>query len=92
MENRDTVCFEIVEQIGVIQEYPTGWKKELNKVAWNEGPAKYDIRDWDPKHERMSRGITLSEKEMDQIRGLMNARDRRTDLMPRQHSSKDFER
>ncbi|MEI3503270.1 MAG: PC4/YdbC family ssDNA-binding protein [Anaerovoracaceae bacterium] len=44
--------------------YPTGWRKELNLVSWNGGAPKYDIRDWDPDHERMSRGITLHEKEM----------------------------
>ena len=58
------IRFEIVKQLGVIQEYPTGWKKELNLVAWNGNPAKFDCRDWDPEHEHMSRGITMTEKEM----------------------------
>ena len=58
------VSFEIVEEIGVLATYSTGWAKELNLVSWNGGPARYDIRDWDPRHNRMSRGITLQEKEM----------------------------
>ena len=60
--NRDfdrEVTFEIVEEIGVIATHSTGWKKELNLVSWNGGQAKYDIRDWDPGHSRMSRGVTL---------------------------------
>ena len=60
--NRDfdrEVTFEIVEEIGVIATHSTGWKKELNLVSWNGGQAKYDIRDWDPDHERMSRGIQV---------------------------------
>lgn len=61
------VTFEIVEAIGVIASYSTGWKKELNLVSWNGNTAKYDIRDWDPEHEHMSRGITLHEKEMQEI-------------------------
>ena len=55
---------EIVKHIGVIREYPTGWKKELNLVSWNGGGVKYDIRDWDPLHEHMSRGVTLTEQEV----------------------------
>ena len=32
-------------------------------VSWNDNAPKYDIRDWEPKHEKMSRGITLTEEE-----------------------------
>ena len=77
--NRDfdrEVTFEIVEEIGVIATHSTGWKKELNLVSWNGGQAKYDIRDWDPDHERMSRGITLSEKEMGRVRQMLDERGR----------------
>ena len=63
------ISYEIVKRIGVINRYPTGWSKEINLVSWNEGPAKYDIRDWGPNYEHMSRGITLTEQE---IARLMN--------------------
>lgn len=75
--NRDfdrDVTFEIVEEIGVIATHSTGWKKELNLVSWNGGQAKYDIRDWDPGHSRMSRGVTLKEQEMRQIVELLRRR------------------
>ena len=58
------VTFEIMDHLGALASYPTGWRKELNIVSWNGGAPKYDIRDWDPQHEHMSRGITLHEKEM----------------------------
>ncbi len=58
------VTFEITEHLGVLATYSTGWTRELNIVSWNGGTPKYDIRDWDPAHEHMSRGITLHEKEM----------------------------
>lgn len=58
------VTFEITEHLGVLATYSTGWRRELNIVSWNGGTPKYDIRDWDPDHEHMSRGITLHEKEM----------------------------
>lgn len=48
----------------------TGWCKELNKVSFNGTAPKYDIREFDPSHTRMSRGISLTDAEMDVIRGL----------------------
>lgn len=85
--NRDfdrEIRFEIVEEIGVITVHSTGWRKELNLVCWNGGLPKYDIRDWSPDHERMSRGVTLHENEMRHIFDLMKKRrtrrrNRRTD-------------
>ena len=57
------IKFEIVKHIGVINRNDRGWTKELNIVSWNDQPPKYDIRDWDEQHERMSRGITLTRQE-----------------------------
>ncbi len=68
------VRFEIVEHIGILSTYSTGWNKELNLVSWNGGQPKYDIRDWDLDHEHMSRGVTLHEKEMRQVFDLMKRR------------------
>lgn len=72
----DRISFEIKAQLGVIQEYPTGWKKELNLVAWNGNSPKFDIRDWDPEHEHMSRGITLTEKEMTNMMNIVNEKSK----------------
>lgn len=58
------ITFEIKEHIGVITRYDSGWNKELNLISWNGGTNKYDLRDWDPHHERMRRGVTLFEGEM----------------------------
>lgn len=55
------VLYKIEKHFGVMSVTPDGWSKELNLVSWNGAPAKFDIRDWDPEHERMSRGITLAE-------------------------------
>ena len=55
--------FQLIEQLGVLDRHKTGWNREVNIVAWNGKPPKIDIRDWDPEHERMSRGITLYERE-----------------------------
>lgn len=55
--------FEITEELGILSENEKGWRKELNLVSWNEREPKYDIRDWNPSHERMSKGITLTNEE-----------------------------
>lgn len=60
MSNQE-VTFNIIKHIGVLEERKDGWTKEVNIVAWNGGMPKFDIRDWDPSHERMTRGITLME-------------------------------
>ena len=70
-ERGGEVTFELAEHIGVIAELNTGWKKELNLVAWNEGPVKFDIRDWDENHEKMGRGITLNKDEVKALRDLL---------------------
>lgn len=62
--SNEEVTFAIKEHLGIINSYETGWTRELNIVSWNDGADRYDIRDWNPDHERMSRGITLDEEEM----------------------------
>ena len=61
MARNDEVTFEIIEEIGIISEGNGGWAKELNLVSWNGAEPKYDIRDWNEGHERMTRGITLTQ-------------------------------
>ena len=65
------VDYEIIRHIGVLHIYQTGWQKEINLVRWNEGPVKYDIRDWSPEHDMMSRGITLSIEECHKLGKLL---------------------
>lgn len=57
------IKYEIVEQIGVLSESAKGWTKELNRISWNGGEPKYDIRDWAPEHEKMGKGVTLNQEE-----------------------------
>lgn len=61
---KNTVTYEIKRHIGVIDNRQNGWTRELNLVSWNDGPEKYDIRDWDPTHSKMSKGITLTVDEL----------------------------
>ncbi|MCD6435941.1 MAG: hypothetical protein J7L15_06085 [Clostridiales bacterium] len=66
-----TLKYDIVKKIGVLSKNDSGWQRELNIISWNERPAKYDIRDWSPDGEKMSKGITISDEEMDKLLELM---------------------
>lgn len=57
------ISYKIIQQIGEISTSRKGWTKELNLVSWNGSAPKYDIRDWAPGHEKMGKGITLTEDE-----------------------------
>lgn len=63
MTKNNEIKFEIIQHFGVLKERKNGWKKELNKVSWDEAEAKWDIREWNEDHDKMSRGITLSDAE-----------------------------
>lgn len=56
--------YEIIEEMGILSENEKGWRKELNIVSWNQRDGKYDIRDWDSTHKRMSKGVTFTKDEM----------------------------
>ena len=67
-EQSAEVTFEIVEKLGVLGEpSANGWTKEVNVVAWNGGVPKVDIRDWDPEHKRMSKGVRFSDEEAEAL-------------------------
>ena len=61
------IKYEITEEMGVLSEKSSGWTKELNRISWNGGAAKFDIRDWAPEHEKMGKGVTLTEEEAKQL-------------------------
>ncbi|MBT9693672.1 YdbC family protein [Eubacterium ventriosum] len=64
--------YEIVEEIGVISENAKGWRKELNRISWNGAAPKYDIRDWAPEHEKMGKGVTLSDEEVVSLKEILS--------------------
>lgn len=67
--------YEIIETLGILSEGTKGWQKELNMVSWNERSPKLDIRDWGPNHEKMGKGITLSDQETIKLRELLASRE-----------------
>ncbi len=63
--------YEIIKEFGVLSESSSGWTKELNLISWNGRPPKFDIRDWSPDHEKMGKGITLSNEDIHSLKELL---------------------
>ena len=72
MKKNDEIKFEITDSIGTISEKASGWSRELNRVSWNGGEPKYDIRDWSAEHDKMGKGITLTEDELRKLKELID--------------------
>lgn len=66
--------YVINEHIGILRTSPTGWTKELNLITWNDNPTKYDIREWSENHDKMSKGVTLTEEEAEILWELLGSR------------------
>ncbi len=69
------IKYEITKNIGTLSENNKGWIKELNLVSWNDRAPKYDIRDWSPEHDKMGKGITLTQDELVELKNLLNKLD-----------------
>ena len=67
------IKYEIKENIGVLSESNKGWTKELDLISWNGREAKFDIREWDPEHVKMGKGVTLSKEELKKLRDILNS-------------------
>ena len=65
------IKFEIVKKIGVLSKSEKGWSKELNLIRWNDREPKYDIREWSPDGQTMSKGVTLSKEELAALKELL---------------------
>ena len=65
------IKYEIIKHIGNLSESSRGWTKELKIISWTGGVPKLDIRDSAPEHEKMGKGITLSEEEAEKLAGLL---------------------
>ena len=66
------INYEIIKRIGIISPSAKGWIKELNLISWNGREPKYDLRDWAPEHEKMGKGVTLTEEELVALKELLS--------------------
>lgn len=64
---KEEFSYEILEEVAVLSENARGWRKELNLISWNGRPPKFDVREWAPDHEKMGKGITLTNEEFAEL-------------------------
>lgn len=65
--------FKIIKHICVIGlEDSQGFQKELNLISWNGRERKYDLRGWNARHTKMTKGNTFSGEELEQLRVELN--------------------
>ncbi len=69
----DDFTFSIEKQIGVISQGKGGWQVELNLVSWSGREAKYDIRSWSTDHQKMGKGITMTQEELKTLAQIINS-------------------
>lgn len=74
MSERKPFEYEVIETHGVLSRNGST-SKEVRRVSVNGGEAKVDIRTWRrlaDGSERMYRGITLNQEELDALREILN--------------------
>ena len=71
----DDFSFKIEERIAVVSAGKGGWNLELNKVAWGEREAKYDLRSWSPDHQKMGKGLTFTADELKALKETLSGLD-----------------
>jgi hypothetical protein len=69
------IKYEIIKTIGVLSKSNSGWTKELNLISWNDREPKFDLRDWSAGHEKMGKGVTLTQGELMALRELLNTNE-----------------
>ena len=71
-KEKKMIEYEIRKHIKTLSETDTT-VKQLNLVAWNGRPAKYDIRTWKKVDGSLkaSKGVTLDDQEMDALAAVL---------------------
>ena len=64
----DYIIEQHIEVLSVNEK--TKWQKEVNLVSWAGRKAKFDIREWNEDHTKCSRGITLTDEEMERLKNI----------------------
>lgn len=60
------VDYKIVSHLFSLKSSGT-FHKELNKVSWNGREPVYDLRGWNDDHTKMTKGITFSNEEYEEL-------------------------
>lgn len=68
----ETITFTIEKNIAVLRTSPAGWTRELNIVKWGDREPAFDVRDWNPGHTKMSKGLSFTADELKALAEAVN--------------------
>ena len=63
--------YEVIQTYGVLSTSQKGWTLELNLISWNRKDPKLDLRTWSPDHQKMTKGVTLTEEEAAELKQIL---------------------
>ena len=63
----EKIHYTLISHLENLSIMGNGWTKELNRISWNDGPEKFDVREWDSQHTRFSRGAVLTDEQMNDL-------------------------
>ena len=70
-----SISVEILEELGDLSTASNGWRKQLTYTSWNGRSPKFDLRSWDPDHQSMTKGLTLTKDELVNLKAILNGLD-----------------
>ena len=75
MQTNTAFNYDITERVAVLSQNGDT-SKELNMVAYNGSPPKYDLRSWKRENgtEKLLKGLTLTLEEAKALKDALNAR------------------
>ena len=56
--------YEIKKTLASVKSDSDGWNLELNLISWSGRKPSYDLRKWSDNHEKMGKGVAMSEDEV----------------------------
>lgn len=75
--SKKEIKYEVVEQLGVLDSDSPN-PKELRVVRWNDGDAKFDLRNWKKNEdgtETPLKGIVLDQEELQSLYEILKQMD-----------------
>ena len=76
----DDFQYEVLEDIATLGKRGRNYELKLRYVSFNGNDPKYDIRPWgvdDEGNEKMLKGISLSGEELQALKNVLNAGDKK---------------
>lgn len=78
--NKSDFTYEVIDDIATLGKRGKNYELKLRYVSFNGNDPRYDIRPWgvdDDGNEKMLKGISLSGEELQALKDVLNAGDKK---------------